>query len=297
MPSRALLLINPGARSGSTGADDVVTMLRERGIATTVAPIENPAELTALIRSRATDDVDCIVVGGGDGTLGASAAGVIESGLPLGILPLGTANNLARTLEIPDDLGLACDIIAAGRERRIDVGRVNDRHFFTTASLGLSVQITKALDPGAKRRFGVLAYVVAAARVVARARPFQARITWEGGEIVSHTVQIVVGNGRYYGSALQVADDATIDDQALDLYSIEIDHWWELLALGFALKRGDHGRKRTVQTIRARAIEITTRVPRPIDIDGELGARTPARFEVLPRALRVFAPEPAEGEA
>ena len=90
--------------------------------------------------------------------------------------------------------------------------------------------------------------------------------------------------------ALQVAGDAAIDDHALDLYSIEVQHWWRLLALGPALKRGTHGRNDAVQTARAREFEIVTAYPCPIDADGELIGKTPATFRVLPDALSVFAP-------
>ena len=103
---------------------------------------------------------------------------------------------------------------------------------------------------------------------------------------------MVVGNGRYYGSALPVAEDATIDDARLDLYSLEVNHWWELLLLLPALKRGRHGEKRSVQTLRATELEIETRVPMAVNVDGEICSQTPARFRVMPRALEVFAPSP-----
>jgi len=167
---------------------------------------------------------------------------------------------------------------------------VNDHCFLTTASFGLSVAITESLGRQAKRRWGALAYVLTAARVVRRARPVRAHIRWSGGELHTRTVQVVVGNGQYYGSALKVAEDAEIDDHALDLYSIEVRHWWQLLTLGPALKRGSHGRRRAVWTARARAFEIDTSVSVAIDADGELATRTPARFRVLPAALEVLAP-------
>jgi diacylglycerol kinase (ATP) len=101
-------------------------------------------------------------------------------------------------------------------------------------------------------------------------------------------VQVLVGNGRYYGSALQVAQGAAIDDHALDLYTIEVKHWWQLFALGPALRRGTHGAHDAVRTVRAQEFEITTSVPCRIDADGELAAETPARFTVHPEALTVF---------
>jgi diacylglycerol kinase (ATP) len=289
MPSRALVLVNPGARRGGEGHEAAVARLETLGIPTVLELAAEPDRVPAQVK-RHQGEVDRVIVGGGDGTLHLALQGLVETGLPLGILPLGTANNLARTLGIPADPLAACDVIAQGHRRRIDIGLVNDRYFFTTASIGLSVRITEELSAESKRRWGPLAYALTAMRVLRRTRPFHARITWDGQSRESRTVQIVVGNGRYYGSALPVAEDATIDDARLDLYSLEVRHWWQLLALAPALKRGRHGEKDTVEALRATEFEIQTRRPRGIDVDGELGGSTPARVRVLPRALEVFAP-------
>jgi diacylglycerol kinase (ATP) len=289
MPCRALLLVNPGARQGTEGARVLRAALSRHHFALVDAPDASPDRFGELI-ARHRDGLDAVLVGGGDGTLNAAVQGLVGERLPLGILPLGTANNLARTLGIPFDIEGAAAIAAAGHRRRIDLGLVNDRYFFTTASLGLSVHITEELSGEHKRRWGVLAYAVAALRVVARAPGFHAEIAWEGGRRRARTMQIVVGNGRYYGSALPVAEDAAIDDARLDLYSLEVRHWWQLLRLLPALRSGRHGEKEQVEAIRATAFEVRTRTPRDIDVDGEIGARTPARFRVVPGALEVFAP-------
>ncbi|HXE58696.1 MAG TPA: lipid kinase [Gemmatimonadales bacterium] len=286
---RALLLVNRRARSGPDRGREAADRLRARGLELVEEWPDRPAAFPRLI-NRHREAVDLVVVGGGDGTLGAAAEGLLAADLPLGILPLGTANNVARTLGIPAELDAACEIVAAGRERRIDLGRVNGRHFLTTASLGLSVEITRRLSHDAKRRLGPLAYVVTAARTLGEVRPFRAEITWPGGAVRSRTVQIVVGNGRYYGTALPVAEDAEIVDRRLDLYSMEIRRWWEALLLLPALRRGSHGERPEVRTLRAPWFEIRTYPPQRIGIDGELGPTTPARFDVLPSALRVICP-------
>lgn len=289
--TRALLLLNPHARRGRDEDGSAAELLRGLGIEIEEAELGGPGECSDMIRERAPG-FDMVIVGGGDGTLSSAVGGVVDTGLPLGILPLGTANNLARTLGIPTDLEQACGIIAAGHTRRIDLGMVNGTYFFTTASLGLSVAITRELQPGAKRRWGMLAYALAAIRVLSRIRPHHARIVWPGGEHLGVTVQIVVGNGPYYGSALTVAEDAAIDDARLDLYSIEMHQWYRMLALLPALKRGSHGDKDDVFVLRTTEVEVHTRRPHRIDVDGELRTRTPAKFRVVPRALTVFSPPP-----
>lgn len=292
MPSRALLLLNPAARRGAEGREAIVEHLSALGLDLVVEIAEEPSRVPdQVLRHR--DEVDRVLVAGGDGTLHLALQALVESGLPLGILPLGTANNLARTLGIPTDLEQAGRLAAHGLRRRIDLGWVNGRYFFTTASLGLSVRITEELSAESKRRWGPIAYALAAIRLLRRTHPFHAEISWAGGTRHSRTVQIVVGNGRYYGTALPVAADATIDDARLDLYSLEVRHWWELLAIAPALARGRHGEKRRVEALRATEFTIRTREPHDVDVDGEIGGRTPATFRVLPAALEVFAPAPA----
>jgi diacylglycerol kinase (ATP) len=287
MSSRALVLLNPGARWGGEGRDEIVSRLEGLGLDPVVEIAGEPSRVPdQVLRHRS--EVDRVIVGGGDGTLHLALQGLIETGLPLAILPLGTANNLARTLGISTDLEEAARVAAHGLRRRIDLGWVNGRYFFTTASLGLSVRITEELTAESKRRWGPLAYALVALRVMRRSRPFRAEISWAGGTRHSRTVQIVVGNGRYYGAALSVAEDAAIDDARLDLYSLEVRHWWELLAIAPALIRGRHAGKRSVEMLRATEFEIRTRVPYDVDVDGEIGGKTPATFKVIPGALEVF---------
>lgn len=285
----SLLLLNPFARQANGSDAELEQALRTRGLMPITERLEGSADPSSIIAQHAAH-IDRVIVAGGDGTIASVLRPAIDARLPLAIIPLGTANNVARTLDIPGDLDTACDIAAGASRRTIDVGEVNGHCFLTTASLGLSVDITVALTSETKQRWGVLAYAVTAARAAARARPVRAHIRWPGGELHTRTVQVVVGNGRYYGSALQVAEDAAIDDHALDLYSLEVRHWWQLLLLGPALKRGSHGRRRSVLTARARAFEITTTFPRPINADGEIVTETPATVRVLPGALEVFAP-------
>jgi len=288
MTQRALFIVNPHSRRGKEHSQEVRRRLAALGLEL-VAQETGAEQANELIR-RHRGEIDRVVAAGGDGTLNTVLQALAGKDLPLAIIPLGTANNLARTLDIPLTIPEACEVAVRGRCRRVDLGRVNDRYFFTTASIGLSVQITEQLTSKTKRRWGPLAYGVAAVRALTRSRPFHADISWPGGSRHSRTVQIVVGNGRYYGSALAVAADATIDDARLDLYSLEVRHWLEILALAPSLKRGRHARKESVEALRATEFEITTVVPREINVDGEICGMTPARFHVVPGALDVFAP-------
>jgi diacylglycerol kinase family enzyme len=119
-------------------------MLGAHGIAPVQRECGTREQLSALIREHG-GEVDLVAVAGGDGTMNAAAEGLVATGLPLGILPTGTANDLARTLGIEADLEAAVKVIAAGHTRRIDLGLVNGHPFFNVASMGLSAELASML--------------------------------------------------------------------------------------------------------------------------------------------------------
>ena len=289
MPRRALLIVNAQSRNGESQLETAVERLEAHGIAPVHLECGRREDLSPLIVENA-NDVDCAIVGGGDGTLNAAAFGVIEAGLPLGILPLGTANDLARTLDIPSDLDGAAKVIAEGRTRNIDLGIVNGQPFFNVASIGLSAELAQQLTTEIKRRFGRLGYGLVAMKVLAQARPFRATIISESERARVRTLQIAVGNGRFYGGGNAVEKDAAIDDQNLDLYSLELERAWKLALMARSFRYGEHGAWSEVRAIRAKEFDIRTRRPRPVNADGEIVTQTPAHFSIRPRAVRVFAP-------
>jgi YegS/Rv2252/BmrU family lipid kinase len=292
MTSTALLVVNTKSRSGERLCASLGDLLAARDINPLHAECEHRDALPQVILDN-KDKIDRVVIAGGDGTLNAAAPGLLRTGLPLGIIPAGTANDLARTLSIPDDPVEALDIIARGEERRVDVGRVNDRLFFNVASIGLSVALAHAMSRETKRRFGRLSYSLAALRVMTRARPFSALIVSEGEVASVKTFQVAVGNGRYYGGGNAVEKSAEIDDGHLDLYSLEMETVWKLAWMARSFRAGEHGAFREVRAVRGRNFEIHTRRPRKVNADGEILTTTPARFSVVPKAIRVFAPLPA----
>lgn len=289
---RVLLVSNPNSRSGGDGLDPALAVLRDAGCVVRQVSADGQHAVGDMIAAEA-DGADVIVVAGGDGTLNAAARAVIDAGKPLGVLPTGTANDLARTLGIPADLSGAAGVIAAGQTRTIDLGEVNGHPFFNVASIGISAKLADALTGVAKKRWGRLSYPIALARTLIDARPFHATMSRDGHVERIRTLQIAVGNGRHYGGGMVVEENAAIDDGVLDLYSLEFDRVWKLLLLAGSFAKGRHGLWREVRTARGTHFEIRTRRPRPINTDGELVTFTPAVFRVLPRAVTVLAPPPA----
>ncbi len=284
-------MVNRHSRKGQKSLAQAVDVLNDLDFELITVPIKSSQQLPELVH-RYAEQVDLVIVGGGDGTLNGIVDSLVEKQLPLGLLPLGTANDLARTLAIPLSIPEACRVIAEGYIKPIDLGWVNGSYFFNVASLGLSVNITQNLSQGAKRRWGVLAYGLTALQVLSQTRPFSAEIRANGETLSVKTIQIAIGNGRYYGGGLAVATDATIDDQRLDLYSLELQHWWQIFSALRMLRSGEHGVLSWVRTLEAQEIKISTRKRHTINTDGELTASTPATFRVVPRALGVFAPAP-----
>jgi diacylglycerol kinase (ATP) len=288
---RALLVVNPRARRGTGTIAAAVKLLEESGLDVDEVKVGEGETIADVIR-RAADGVDLVIVGGGDGTLNAAAPALVETGLPLGVLPLGTANDFARTLSIPPDLAKAAEIIATGRLRDFDLGEVNGHLFFNVASIGFSAELAAELTEKAKKRWGVVGYAIVAARILLRSRLFTAHVDHDGTTERIRTMQISVGNGRHYGGGMTVEETATAEDGKLDLYSLEVDHWWRLLALLPSLRKGTQGKWDDVRAFQTTEVTIRTSRPRPVNTDGELSAYTPAHFRILTKAIRVFAPPP-----
>lgn len=294
---RALLLVNRNSRRAPELMETAVARLdAHEDLEIVLVDCDDPDRLSDIIVAH-RESVDMVVLGGGDGTMNAAARGLIETGLPLGILPLGTANDLARTLAIPEDLDAAADLILAGETRTIDCGEVNGRPFFNVASIGLSATLARTLTKDVKRRFGKFGYALTAARVIVGARPFHATIEGGGPRTRVSTLQIAVGNGRFYGGGMAVDADAHIDDATLKLYSLEMRSAFGLARIANAFRTGAHGAADTVRARSGDHFTVTTNRPRSVDADGEIITKTPATFRVLPAAVRVFAPARAPGLA
>lgn len=294
MAGRALLIVNRKARSGAEQAEAAAQALAKAGLEATAfdAP-EGMSCAESVTTGLAAGGFDRVVIGGGDGTLNAAIPGLLKAGLPFGIMPLGTANDLARSLGIPFELDGAAQVIASARPRPVDLGEVNGHPYFNVASIGFSAELAGELKAEAKKRWGKLGYGVAALGLLRRARPFIATLIHDGKAERISTIQVSVGNGRHYGGGMTVSEEARPDDGMLDVYSLEVRHWWRLVALLPWLRRGTQGNWKDVRAFRTTELELRTRRPRPVNTDGELTTETPAVFRLRPAALQVYAPPEA----
>ena len=136
----------------------------------------------------------------------------------------------------------------------------------------------------------MLGYAIVAARILLRSRLFSAIVEHDGTSETIRTMQVSVGNGRYYGGGMTVQAGATADDGWLDFYSLEVDHWWRLLRLLPSLRKGTQGEWDDVRAFPTTEVTIRTRQPRPVNTDGELTTWTPASFRIRPKSVLVFSP-------
>lgn len=290
MTKRALLIVNRKSRNGTTDIDSAIAYLASRGFDILERQSDLPEQIPALVR-RHCHEVDCVIIGGGDGSMNAAAPALVETRLPLGVLPMGTANDLARTLCIPADIEEACKVISGGILHRIDLGRVNGHYFFNVAHIGLGVQVAHQLSPDVKQRWGVLAYARSLAKAISSFRPFLADIVCDGRRRRVRSIQIAVGNGRHYGGGMTVAEKASIDDRRFFLYSIEPMSVWELLKFAPAFRSGRFEPHHPVDLDHGRHIAVTTKKTMTVSADGEVLTRTPAWFELVAGAVSVFVPQ------
>jgi diacylglycerol kinase (ATP) len=251
-----------------------------------------------------------LIVAGGDGTINDAVNGLGKAGFPegvtLGILPAGTGNDLAATLEIPNDADLAEDVIRQNRVRTLDVARVKsegvgERFFINVATGGLGAEISDANEGEFKKRWGKLSYLRASLEV---AKDFDVReltLYLDGEPREVRAVNVVVGNCRFAGGGWLAAPKANPEDGLLDVVIIEKLGLADVLQLApRSLARSDYLDKEGVFSARAKEIRVETQPPGlEFTADGEVIGDEPAEFSVIPHALKVvvgpeYVPEPRE---
>ncbi len=278
---RALLVVNKRSRRGRGAGASASTELAARGIEV----VHDGAAAGA-----ATQNYDCIVSVGGDGTLVRVIPQALRLDVPIGVVPAGTFNELARTLDLPMGVAEACDVIAAGRTRTIDVGSVNGVHFLNEASIGISTRAARLQTGELKRRYGFAGIAATALQALRFSRPMFAEVRYDDQIVTFKTIQLTIANSHRFGGIFAVSD-AAIDDGWLDLYSVEIDRFWEAFPVARAMLQGKRTSVPGLRTLRSKQFAVRQHRRHRIRADGEAAGTTPATFRILPKALRVFVPQ------
>lgn len=294
MAAPVLLLVNPAAGGGRAGRllPAVQARLGELGLSVrteSTRDLEHAREL-ALAGARAGETVACL---SGDGMVGAVADCLRQApGAVLGVLPGGRGNDLARVLELGQDPVAACEVIANGLAREIDLGEVDGKCFVGIASVGFDSDANRIANE-APARLGNLVYLYGALRALAAWRPvgFEIELLPSGERHSFSGYTVGACNSRSYGGGMQAAPDALLDDGLLDV--VVLEDVSKPRFLGRILPKafsGAHVREPSVKVFRAREVQIAADRPFTLYADGDPIAQLPARVRALPGAVRVLTP-------
>jgi YegS/Rv2252/BmrU family lipid kinase len=287
----AAVVINLSSSQSSSRVEAIPGMLEARGIR--VVEFHSAGDHAALRRyfdQAVKRKAKTLIVGGGDGSMAQAANALAHSETVLGVLPLGTGNSFAATIGLDGQLESAIEVIANGRVASVDLGRVNGRYFANFATIGLPAEIAKSSPNNLKRFLGPLAYVFAGIRPMLTHKPFRAKVRWDrGGRMILQTQQIVIASGRFFGKQ-PVLPSASITSGRLAFFTtsgvshLDLVRTYLAFALGLQTKLGD------AHAFSAESIEVRAKPKQPLNIDGEPLGKTPARFCIARRALRVLVP-------
>lgn len=310
---RAVLIINPVSGDDVPNAHKVssIQTFLARGPFVTELRYTTPELSAAQIAQEAVaQGVQVVIVGGGDGTVSEVARELVHKSTILGILPIGTFNNIARSLGIPPDLPLACTIITNGHTREMDVGIANDeRYFFEAAGAGLDATL---FPIGEEIKGGRWTRVFEAARLTFQYRTTPIDITFDlplgealsreqlkhfsPRELAAHTVRrrallTVVANGPYYGGGYTVAPGARLSDGRLTVSLYRNFSKLELFRHFHSISRGRFHYHPNIETYFAREVRLSSAEALPVHVDGCPFGHLPVTLRAVPRALHVYAPE------
>lgn len=288
---RALVIANPASRRGARALPRALRAFAAHGVTVDAVLTERPGH-ASTIASELAPLYDAVFALGGDGTAMEILEAAAKHGRPVGILPGGTGNLVARALGTPLRMERAVDALLNGTERRIDLGALEDgRTFAFAAGVGIDATMLERASPRLKRYAGVLAYVMAGTHATLRFRPFELHATVDGVEHTFHAAAAMVLNfGTVLGGLFQLAPEVDPSDGWLDLCVFGPQSLGEALGIGWRIWRRRLTGHAHMHFLRGRTIRLETYPTRAAQADGELLGTTPITCVVRPGAARVLAP-------
>ncbi len=295
--NKAVLISNP--KTGRyplrrpTAIEEICTYLRTRGLDVQLMSTRGPGDATRLAANAARNGARNVIVSGGDGTINEALQGLVGTDVRIAILPRGTANVLARELELPLDSMKAAAVIARGKTRRIHVGCAIDethgskRYFLLMAGIGLDASVVRRVHPGLKKRFGQAAFWLSGLSHLADWKPMPFKIEVNGQ---SYTATLAtIGKAASYGGDLAVTPRAQLEQPDFEICIIESQSRLRYLRLlSFAMRSGVPTDQHGVWFLHATRARATGDAP--VQVDGELIGHLPMTFEIAPHSIEVIVP-------
>ena len=301
--SETVFLVNPAAANGSTGRrwPEIAHKAAGVGLEGDALLSERRGHLGQLAHQAALGGARLLVVVGGDGAVNEVANGLadLDHAPPVALIPRGTGGDFARTFGIPSDVAAAARIALSGDTQTIDLGRVfyrawdghvADTVFANVASAGMSGAIAQRANDTSKALGARASYLWATFAVFAGWSAVETHLVVDGESRSGRMFDVVVANGRYFGGGMKMCPDALPSDGLLDVVTIGDVTKRDLVLTMPRIYRGTHLPHPKAEALRGRVITIETDEPVPVELDGEQPGTTPARFDVLPGALRLRVP-------
>jgi len=288
-PRQAALIVNTKSRKGQQAFREACRLLTAAGVElVTQKAVKDPRKLPSEVCKAVEAGVPMVIVGGGDGSVSSTVDHFVGKSSIFALLPLGTANSFARSLDMPLDIGGAVGVIAGGKVKTVDLGMIDKDYFANCAAIGLSPLIAQTVPHGLKKLFGRPGYLAWAALQMARFQPFKLTITQGELSETLDALEVRIANGRFHGGAELVrtqVDAGEIVIQAIDGRLRTKLLWsWGLSLIGPDQVRG------TLREFRGTEFRIETDPPLPISIDGEVQAKTPVEVRLARRAMLMAVP-------
>lgn len=282
-------IVNPVAGSGYARrtAEMIRQVMEEKGLPCRFYYTEYPGHATRIAREVAQTECEGVIAVGGDGTAYEVACGLMDTGMPLGIIPAGTGNDFIKTVGVPKKPLDALSFILNHKPRPVDVGSMNDRLFLNVCGTGFDVTVLDNANAAKKYCRGLMPYLIGLIRAIFHYRPVHVRFTADGDAQERDVLICSVANGRFIGGGIPICPDATADDGLLDLVVVENRPRWQIPFYLPALMLGKVLRFGVTSHRRCREVEIISKGMR-LNVDGEIMSVDRVAFSILPGKLQLY---------
>ncbi len=285
------IIVNPAAGRGRSKdmVPTVAGILRARGVLFDLEQTSGPDAAQEVAR-KACSEFDVIVIMGGDGSVNSIIPGMLFSSKPLGIIPAGTGNDFIKSLNIPNTISGAVDVVLRGATRTIDVGRINSTYFVNGVGIGFDAAVNRASHTMKQSSSGLHLYLFALAKTLGKYLPVAATLRINGEVIHQKIFFLTIGNGTTCGGGFKLTPHAKVDDQLLAVTIVGPMSVGKLLWHLPKVFQGTIGRVRSARLMSTRKLTVESSTPMPIHVDGDIYpyAGTSVEIDVVPRALTVL---------
>ncbi|MBY0511432.1 MAG: diacylglycerol kinase family lipid kinase [Rhodospirillaceae bacterium] len=288
-PRRILAVFNPAAGGERRGRFvRVVDAIRKLGGVVTIVETTAPGDAERIARDTAAQDFDIIAAAGGDGTVNEIINGLRDRDIPLGLIPLGTANVLADEIGLGRDIDKVARALVSGAIKPIRVGRANGRRFTMMAGAGFDANVVDRVSLRLKKLIGPLAYVWQSAVQATTDRFESCDVTIDG--TAYKTVSVVACNGRRYGGPFIAAPGASLSDDCFHILLMSGRGWLSVLRYGLGLMLGRLTTLHDVRLVTGRDMTVRGNTSQPVQADGDIVAHLPLTVTIDPVPVRLVHP-------